>query len=618
MDGSPRHLSKPQLTITCMNGTSCVVNNERRMLVSDLKRILERMLQIPAVEQRIVLGSNEQNDWDTVPSGNADLILVRAARHPDFGRWLRKAACTPSALSDAPDQIRNDRNFFLAAFLRNTWYHGNVSTVLSCAAAELRDDFDVVRFAVRRNASALQFASKALQGDQKLVSIAVQENPVAAMQFAAKEMRSDHVIALQAVRKDWRNLHLFDASVRSDHIIALHAVRQDWRSLHLFDASVRSDHSIALQAIRKDWRSLHLFDANVRMNHKVVRKAVKQCGLAFEHADPSLQKDRGIVLLAVQRNASALAYVDPGMLSDRSLMVEVVQRNGPALEFLADPFRKDRTIVAKAVQQNASSLVFAADELKKDHEFLLRIVHENGRALEYVPAEDLTFDLLQAALAWARPMVGAGMKLCALPPCLKTHPELLAIALESCRFKDTFTRLRLAEALGYREAVLEMIRADATLLLNASYASCMDREIVLAAVQQDGRLLSMAQCAALRDQEVVLAAVSQNGLALQSVDDCLSQEYEVVYAAVQNNHRAKEFADNHQAVWDARHSFPYLYCCHFCYSLRPRRRQYHGLQFKEDGEVEAEGNTLCKSDGRQCRADRRRLRAKQQRARGRR
>ena len=77
---------------------------------------------------------------------------------------------------------------------------------LEHASAELRNNADVVRFALKKNGMALQHASEALRGDEGVVLAAMRENITGreperglALQFASEGLRNNKEVVLEAV-----------------------------------------------------------------------------------------------------------------------------------------------------------------------------------------------------------------------------------------------------------------------------------------------------------------------------------------------------------------------------------------------------------------------------------
>ena len=79
-----------------------------------------------------------------------------------------KGASDGSGLKDAPEELKNDREFVLQAVKKD-------GTALQYASKELQNDREIVMQAVKQNGSALQFASEELQNDAELKALAARK-----------------------------------------------------------------------------------------------------------------------------------------------------------------------------------------------------------------------------------------------------------------------------------------------------------------------------------------------------------------------------------------------------------------------------------------------------------
>lgn len=139
----------------------------------------------------------------------------RAERIEELGKAERE----PLTLTTAPDRLRYDRKFVVAAVERN-WrclqylpydFMWDFTVVRSALAQEglalqnidtdLRNDKEIVLTAVQNNGEALQFAPPELQADQDVVLAAVTQSG-SALQYASIEMKRDRRIILAASLRD--------------------------------------------------------------------------------------------------------------------------------------------------------------------------------------------------------------------------------------------------------------------------------------------------------------------------------------------------------------------------------------------------------------------------------
>lgn len=120
-----------------------------------------------------------------------------AAEAPDAGALTlpESPALLPTAGGAAvpPEARRSDFTYMLQAVRRD-------GTALQYASEELSRDRSLVLEAVRRNGHALAFAAPELKRDRGLVIEAVKSSGLA-LQFAADELRADRECVLEAIRE---------------------------------------------------------------------------------------------------------------------------------------------------------------------------------------------------------------------------------------------------------------------------------------------------------------------------------------------------------------------------------------------------------------------------------
>lgn len=497
--GRKHEMSDNQVTVTTLNGDSLAVSGYRHMRVADLKRKVQSELNIPRHVQSIVLQGQQLGDAFELPAGKVEVFLVLIKHHEDFLRWLNIVRRHPESLANAPDDVRNDRHFFLEHLKCSTQI-----SVLDFAAKEVLADFEVIRSAVCCNSLALRYASPALNNYKQLVLCAI-----------SSFCKVTEVLPLAAPQ-------------------------------------MRFCEDVALKAVSKDGLALGYFSEDLRANFKIVLVAVKSNGLALQHASSPLQADLKVVSTACARCAQALNYADPSMRNKPDLFSHIVKRNGCTLEFASVEIRGDPKLVSLAVKRDAVALTHAADSLQNNSQFVLGLLGTNGRALAYVRPDVFSTDMIDAAMAWALQWVSAGKSWHMVPECLRCHRELIEAKLNKSK-TGTYSTLQLAETLGDRELVLAHIKKNPQLLEHANAETTMDAGIVLEAVKQDGMLLRHARGRTVENTGVALAAVSQNGLALELVSNELRQDYCIVHAALLNNLWARKFAlgkVGHKAMFD--------------------------------------------------------------------
>ena len=167
------------------------------------------------------------------------------------------------------------------------------------------------------------------------------------------------------------------------------------------------------------------------------------------------------------------------MFADKDVVVSLVQRCGYFLGKADPALRADSDVVAAAVNNTfGCGLEFVLGPLKHDEHFLMATCSRYGLALEFVPSEFATKNLVLAAVRSA----GAAL------------------------------RFAPRELRNDKEVVLEAVRADGTSLQYASQDLQGDRSVVLEAVIKSGLALEFASVSLRSDFNVVaLAVLSHDG-----------------------------------------------------------------------------------------------------------
>lgn len=160
----------------------------------------------------------------------------------------------------------------------------------------------------------------------------------------------------------------FPLGARSDSVLALEAIRRDWRACEYAGADCTTDKEFLKCAIKVNRRSLQFACPELRADHELVLQAVALNGYALQFADPSLRNDPKFMTRAVKSNGWALEFADERMKANRDVVYIAVRETGTALEFAHYSLQNDKNIVLAAVRQNASAIKHASATLRNDEE----------------------------------------------------------------------------------------------------------------------------------------------------------------------------------------------------------------------------------------------------------
>lgn len=181
----------------------CAIEADRSWTVQDLKLSIEALDGVPKARQRLIIGTSELRDMDS-------LATAFELGHRFSGAPVRFGTATV-------DNIVLDVNLIRISEQTIEWIRRvkQDGLDLRLAPASPRDCPIVTRAAVEQNGLALACASKELQRDRAMVLAAVQQNGMALM-FASMELRADRAIVYAAACQNYASLSCASPALRSD------------------------------------------------------------------------------------------------------------------------------------------------------------------------------------------------------------------------------------------------------------------------------------------------------------------------------------------------------------------------------------------------------------------
>merc|ERR1719440_9344 len=168
-----------EIDVSGLGGHLCHVSANEEWSVSQLKEAIQEATGIFKCLQQLVFNQAELGDAQllstllaggSMPLERSLIHLTLLKRPPDYAEWLQKVKRSPlTALQNAPEHIRSDRNSVVAA--------------------------------VKVDGRALQFASEELKSDPEIVMLA-QESYGSSFEFASAELRSSYNFVLSMVKRN--------------------------------------------------------------------------------------------------------------------------------------------------------------------------------------------------------------------------------------------------------------------------------------------------------------------------------------------------------------------------------------------------------------------------------
>lgn len=249
---------------------------------------------------------------------------------------------------------------------------------LEYASPELRNDPDVVLEAVRNSPRSIRYASTELRNDRDFVVRAMiwkgKTSADLAKWLPTLELREDREFMLRAAARNSAALQFASKELRSDPRIVLAAIEtsRPWSFHPLQHAPMElqfdRDFLLAVAQTKGGVRELECAPEYIWNDRDVVLAAVKNDAAALKHASGRLRGDREIVLAAVQNCGYALQYASEGLRGDREVVLAAVKTDGVALEYASEDLRGDREVVFAAVKKSTGVLRYASFDLQCDEE----------------------------------------------------------------------------------------------------------------------------------------------------------------------------------------------------------------------------------------------------------
>jgi len=247
----------------------------------------------------------------------------RLKNDPSFvSRAFRKAKVYPASVFEfAGDAPRRDRGVMLEAVTRT----GEVLGL--CLDDALTRDREIVRAAVRSNASALSHADASLKCDADFILNATSNNLKACVTHGG--LRADEAFMTRALRREpAHTLAHADESLRNDATFMRRAYDVDPSLFRYAGPSLSADPDFML-ALGKD--------------HPPV--------LALAHE--SLSRNRDYLLKAIEIDPAVLEWTRTHLVGNRKFMLDAVKRVPAARNFASAYVRNDWLIVRTALWHQA-------------------------------------------------------------------------------------------------------------------------------------------------------------------------------------------------------------------------------------------------------------------------
>lgn len=266
--------------------------------------------------------------------------------------------------------------------------------------ADLKNDTVFVLATLKKDASALQFASDALKANKAFVLMAVSLNGDV-LEYASDVFKADREIVLAAVKLQYDAILHVNDKFLSDKEIILAAVNTTGRMFKYASDELKADTAVIMAALFDNELEQdidenacdtcfevfkHAPEDAYENDKAFIMEAVAQDARILEYASITLQADKEVVLAAFESSLSwALAYVSDDLEIDASMMATIINNTNEEehLDKLLEQCHCNRGAVLVAVQYDGCLLEHVSNALRADREVVLEAIKNNPDALEF-------------------------------------------------------------------------------------------------------------------------------------------------------------------------------------------------------------------------------------------
>ena len=195
------------------------------------------------------------------------------------------------------------------------------------------------------------------------------------LEFASKELKKNRKVVETAVTNNGLALEHADPSLQHDKNIVVTALKQNPSAIKFVpDPSEFVNYfEIILDVVSSNLQILELVDKELLCDPKFMLEAVKKNGLALKFASEDLTKDKNIVFTAISKNYEATKFASDEVWIDEDFAYRVVMKNPNAMAYLPKNIRTNKTLILKSLCFN-TTCVFSCSDLTNDRDFVLEAI----------------------------------------------------------------------------------------------------------------------------------------------------------------------------------------------------------------------------------------------------
>ena len=278
----------------------------------------------------------------------------------------------PHELKNFPDVARDDEELVRIAVKKD-------GSVLQYASARLRGDFETVMIAVKKTGTSLNFASDALKNNAEIIAAAVQADG-AALEFVPKKFQNDRQLILEASRNC--NVGLIPERFLSDKEVAERLIANDCQAFAYLSSELRRDIDLIAQATKTDSSLFMYLPEGFLEDKTTVMELLNNELCVVPYISDEIKIDKDIALAAMHVPGSPYAYdaLPLELAGDTDILREFVYNVTPGEEADFCRFFNSASVPAELLADDdfvycvADLYEYAEDVPELDKAFALRMI----------------------------------------------------------------------------------------------------------------------------------------------------------------------------------------------------------------------------------------------------
>ena len=250
----------------------------------------------------------------------------------------------------------------------------------------IRDDEEIVFYAVKNNGHSMQYASERLKNDVSFVFRIVNSIERDIKMGIFFKYVSDKITSkflLEAIKISPSILQCAPDNIKSNPQIVSDCVSKDARTLEFASSVLKNKTEIFKASLTGIGIGLKFTSFRIRDNFDLVYLSVVKRPRSLEYASLRLRKSYGIVYEAIKEEPTIVQFISEELRDNYELMLMAIKKNGANLKYLSNRLKNNETIVSTAIELFGQNIKFASRYIKCQAKLVHKAVSRTGWALKF-------------------------------------------------------------------------------------------------------------------------------------------------------------------------------------------------------------------------------------------